>query len=162
MLPALDAVHTCAEMDRAATTAVVIDMIDRKLKVGENVVAFAKLIPANLWSGALAERVLDLAKDTVLAPSIRAGFLEMLATCENTFALPLAAEWTENIPSGEHAAALYRVALNVRLSCSRRKHGHWLKPITSVVASTLSATYPHFGNATVTSGRTSRNGPRGN
>lgn len=120
---ALDAVSACAGKDRAATTAVLIAMIEVELKKGENHMFFARFIPAGLWPGAVAERVVSFAKDEALAASTRAALLEILAAYQSSSALPLAMEWTETNESGEQATVLYRKALDVRLALD--PHGAW-------------------------------------
>jgi hypothetical protein len=113
---ALDAVIACAGKDRQATTAVVIAMIEEEVTRGENHMFFANVIPAELWPGAVAQRVASFGEDESLPPSTRAGLLEVLATYASSSALPLAVSWTENNGGGEGATVLYRKALDVRLA----------------------------------------------
>jgi hypothetical protein len=112
----LDAVIACGGKDRPATTTVSMAMIEMVLKKGENHMLFANFIPAGLWPGEVAQRVVRFARDETLPAATRAGLLETLAAYESSSALPLAMEWTERQGTGVDAAVLYHKALDVRLA----------------------------------------------
>ena len=112
----LESVTACAARDRAAATTAVIGLIEEEVRKSESHLLFTNYIPADLWPGELAKRVVSLAKDNSVSDAIRAGLLEILAAYDSPSAVALVVEWTENTGGEREMTLLRRKALDVRLA----------------------------------------------